>query len=335
MSGPGRSSPASCSACRGSPSKKGLADVVGPPDRLAAEVTAAGPTKGIRMPVTPQDMLELAKLVKQLCGLALDDSKGYLVESRLGTAGHRGGLRSYVDLCRRAVAGDRQLRTKVIDAITTHETLFFRDGSPFNVLQHHVVPDIIDAKANSPLAKRLRIWSAACSTGQECYSIAHRAERTAAQHRQSGTSTSWAPTSPTPRSPRPAAAATPTTKSVAACPAQYLNKYMQREGNNWRVRDPLRALVRFDRRNLLESFHDLGPFDVIFCRNVAIYFDAPTRRDLFLRLADRLTPTGYLFVGRRRIADRPGAAIHPQDVLPQRFPPAKSGREDGPRLEEL
>jgi len=124
------------------------------------------------MPVTPHDMLELAKLIKQLCGVALDDSKGYLIESRLSQLATESGCASYVDLCRRATAGYRALRTKVIDAITTHETLFFRDGSPFNVLQHRIVPDIVDAKAHTPHAKRIRIWCAACSTGQECYSIA-------------------------------------------------------------------------------------------------------------------------------------------------------------------
>ena len=248
------------------------------------------------MPVTPQDMLELSKLVKQLCGLALDDSKGYLIESRLTQVANEAGCRSYVDLCRRAVAGDRQLRTKVIDAITTHETLFFRDGSPFSVLQHRVVPDIIDAKAASPLAKRLRIWCAACSTGQECYSIAIVLSELLPDI------ASWniniLGTDIADSSVAQASRGCYSDHEIGrGMPANYLNKYMQRDGSNWRVRDSLRALVRFDRRNLLESFHDMGPFDVIFCRNVAIYFDAPTRRDLFLRLAQRLTPQGYLFVG--------------------------------------
>lgn len=248
------------------------------------------------MPVTPQDLLELAKLIKQLCGLALDDSKGYLVESRLTQLAQEAGCATYVELCRRAVAGDRQVRTKVIDAITTHETLFFRDNSPFNVLQHRVIPDIIDSKANSPLAKRLRIWCAACSTGQECYSVAIVLSEllpniTSWNVNILGTDISDASIAQASRGHYSAY------EVGRGMPPHYLNKYMVREGANWKVRDPLRALVQFDRRNLLENFHDLGPFDVIFCRNVAIYFDAPTRQNLFLRLADRLTPAGYLFVG--------------------------------------
>jgi chemotaxis protein methyltransferase CheR len=241
-------------------------------------------------------MLELSKLVKQLCGLALDDSKGYLIESRLTQVAKEAGCRGYVDLCRRAVAGDRQLRTKVIDAITTHETLFFRDSSPFNVLQHRVVPDIIDSKASSPLAKRLRIWCAACSTGQECYSIAIVLSELLPDI------ATWniniLGTDIADSSVAQASRGCYSDHEIGrGMPPNYLHKYMLRDGSNWKIRDPLRALVRFDRRNLLESFHDLGPFDVIFCRNVAIYFDAPTRRNLFLGLAERLSLQGYLFVG--------------------------------------
>ncbi len=248
------------------------------------------------MPVTPQDMLELATLIKRLCGLALDDSKGYLIESRLSQLARDSACDSYVELCRRAVGGDRQLRAKVIDAITTHETLFFRDSSPFNALQHRVIPDIIDARADSPLAKRIRIWSAACSTGQECYSIAIVLSELLPNIASwniniLGTDISNA-------SIAQASRGSYSTYEVGrGMPPQYLHKYMVRDGAHWKVRDPLRALVQFSCRNLLEDFSDLGPFDVIFCRNVAIYFEAATRRDLFLRLAERLTPTGYLFVG--------------------------------------
>lgn len=248
------------------------------------------------MPVTPQDMLELAKLVKQLCGLALDDSKGYLIESRLSQVAAEAGCDNYVELCRRALSGDRQLRTKVVDAITTHETLFFRDGSPFNVLKHRVIPDIIDAKANSPLSKRIRFWCAACSTGQECYSIAIVLSELLPNI------ASWniniLGTDIADSSIAQACRGTYSNYEIGrGMPPNYLHKYMQRDGANWKVRDSLRALVQFERRNLLEPFHDLGPFDVIFCRNVAIYFDPTTRRNLFHRLAERLTSTGYLFVG--------------------------------------
>ena len=170
----------------------------------------------------------------------------------------------------------------------------------------------------------MRIWCAACSTGQECYSIAIVLSELLPNI------ASWniniLGTDIADASIAQASRGTYSTYEIGrGMPPQYLHKYMAREGANWRVRDPLRALVRFDRRNLLENFHDLGPFDVIFCRNVAIYFDPPTRQNLFLRLADRLTPAGYLFVGAVGITGRPGTALRTENVLPQHLLPAESG----------
>ncbi len=248
------------------------------------------------MPISTSDMLQLATMVKQLCGLALDDSKGYLIESRLASVAKNAGCANYLELCQKAIAGDRQLRTQVVDAITTHETLFFRDGSPFSALQHRVLPDLIDSKSGSPASRHLRIWSAACSTGQEPYSIAmvlFELLPDIANWTINILGTDIADCS-----------------IAQACrgrysdyeigrgmPTQMLNKYFVRENGGWRVNDRLRGIVRFARRNLLEPCDNLGPFDIIFCRNVAIYFDADTRRDLFERLSKRLTRNGSLFVG--------------------------------------
>ncbi len=248
------------------------------------------------MPISTQDMLLLATIVKQLCGLALDDSKGYLVESRLSSIAKEAGCANYVDLCRKAVAGDRQLRTKVIDAITTHETLFFRDNSPFSALQHRVIPDLIDSKSGSAMSRRLRVWSAACSTGQEPYSVAMVLYELLPDIAKWNINILGTDISDS--SIAQASRGRYSEYEIGrGMNPQMLKKYFVREPEGWRVSDPLRSLVRFDRRNLLERFDDLGPFDVIFCRNVAIYFDAPTRRSLFERLSQRLTPAGYLFVG--------------------------------------
>ncbi len=248
------------------------------------------------MPISTHDMLQLATMVKQLCGVALDDSKGYLVESRLSQIAKEARCTDYVDLCRRAIGGDRQLRTKVIDAITTHETLFFRDASPFAALQHRVIPDLIDSKASTPLSRRIRIWSAACSTGQEPYSIAMvlldlLPDIARWNINILGTDISDSSIAQASRG------RFSDYEIGRGMSPQLLNKYFVREAGGWRVSDPVRAMVQFDRRNLLDRFDDLGPFDIIFCRNVAIYFDADTRRRLFDQLAQRLTPPGYLFVG--------------------------------------
>jgi len=249
------------------------------------------------MQVTPDDINYVAKLVEQLCGVLLDDTKGYLVESRLGQLARDEGCKSYRELCDRARStSDRTLQQKIIDAITTHETLFFRDNSPFEALQNKVVPDLIDACMRSTGSKRLRFWSAACSTGQEPYSLAMVLRETipnfatwnvsilATDISDAAVGTAsrgWYATHEIDRGMR----------------ASLLAKYFAQKNGGWQVKDEIRAMVSFQKRNLLQPFSELGTFDVIFCRNVAIYFEMLRRRDLFVRLGERLTPSGVLFVG--------------------------------------
>ncbi|MEA1951281.1 MAG: CheR family methyltransferase, partial [Planctomycetota bacterium] len=123
------------------------------------------------MQVTPEEIPAVARLVDELCGVVLDESKGYLIDSRLGSVAEEAGCANFGEFCQKARAS-RTLQNQIIDAITTQETLFFRDNSPFEALKHKAAPELIDAKAATPFPKRIRIWSAACSTGQEPYSIA-------------------------------------------------------------------------------------------------------------------------------------------------------------------
>jgi chemotaxis protein methyltransferase CheR len=261
--------------------------------------------------VRPEEIPAVAQLVHQLCGIVLDASKGYLIEGRLSSLADAAGCASFSDFCRTIrTANDPALRNRVIDAITTQETLFFRDESPFEALRHRVLPDLIDSKAGAPFPKRIRIWSAACSTGQEPYSIAMALcesipdifawdinilatdiSNAAIKHASAGRYAKH--------------------EIERGMKPQLLLKYFQEERDHWRIRDSLRALVAFRHRNLLEPFATLGPFDVIFCRNVAIYFDPATRRDLFLRLTDRLTTDGTLFVGSAESLTDLGPAFVP------------------------
>ncbi len=247
------------------------------------------------MQVTPDEIPAVARLVDELCGVVLDETKGYLIDSRLAGVAEAAGCASFGELCQKARAS-RTLQNQIIDAITTQETLFFRDNSPFEVLKHKAIPELIDAKAGTPFPKRLRIWSAACSTGQEPYSIAM-------------TLCELLPDAPlwdinilaTDICDSPIAQASlgryAKHEIQRGMAPNMLSKHFREEPGGWRVKEELRSLIRFDRRNLLEPLTGLGPFDVIFCRNVAIYFDTDVKRDLFNRLADRLTPEGYLFVG--------------------------------------
>jgi chemotaxis protein methyltransferase CheR len=248
------------------------------------------------MQVIDKEILIVANLVEELCGIVLDASKGYLIESRLSSLAEAHGCHNFTDFCYKARNGDRALRSHIIDAITTQETLFFRDSSPFEALQHKVIPELIDARTGTMFSKRIRIWSAACSTGQEVYSIAMTLceiipeilkwdikilgtdiSDSAIKHASFGQYADHE----IQRGMKPA----------------LLRKYFTEVKNGWRVKDELRFLASFQRRNLLESFGDLGAFDIIFCRNVAIYFDTKTKHNLFHRLTKQLTPDGYLFVG--------------------------------------
>jgi chemotaxis protein methyltransferase CheR len=247
------------------------------------------------MRITPEEIPQVSQLVGRLCGVVLDSSKDYLIESRLGSVAQDAGCASFAELCR-AAGNNQTLQQKIVDAITTNETLFFRDSSPFEALRHKALPELIDSKAGSPFPRRIRIWSAACSTGQEPYSIAMTLCELLPDVHDWDINILATDISD-------AAITQASFGRYAAYEIQrgmspaMLRKYFREEPTGWRVNEELRSMVRFDRRNLLKSFADLGVFDVVFCRNVAIYFDEDVKRDLFHRLADRLAPEGYMFVG--------------------------------------
>jgi chemotaxis protein methyltransferase CheR len=262
--------------------------------------------------VGAEDIKVISRLVADLCGIVLDESKGYLIKSRLSGVAEAAGCKTFSELYYKArYDGEKALQSRIIDAITTNETLFFRDTSPFDALQFKVIPNLVDEKTRAGLPRRLRIWSAAASTGQEAYSIAMLLRETlpdvakwdiqilgtdisdgAIRHASLGHYAEYE----IQRGMRP------------AC----LDKYFTRDVTGYKVKDELRAMVAYRRMNLLEPFARTGPFDVIFCRNVAIYFSQEARRDLFLRLAAELTPGGYLFVGSSESLSDLGPRFAPQ-----------------------
>jgi chemotaxis protein methyltransferase CheR len=247
--------------------------------------------------VTQEEIPEVSRLVNELCGVILDETKGYLIESRLSRLAEAAGCATFREFAQKArLPANAAIRNEIVDAITTQETLFFRDDSPFEALKYRVLPDLIDAKTRTGSPKRLRFWSAACSTGQEPYSIAMALceiipdilswnvailgtdiSNAAIKHSSMGRYAKH--------------------EIQRGMKPNLLSRYFTEEQGGWKVKDHLRSLVSFGRRNLLEPFGELGPFDVIFCRNVAIYFNGPARRSLFHRLAERLAPDGYLFTG--------------------------------------
>lgn len=246
------------------------------------------------MSLTQADFDYVRNLVRDQSAIVLEREKQYLVEARLARLAQREGLGSVPELVgqlrRRA---DGALAAKVVEAMTTTETYFFRDRKPFEVLQREVLPALVAARAHT---RRLRIWSAACSTGQEPYSLA------ILLHEFFSARPGW----------DVQVLATDINEEVLAqaregcygqlevnrgLPATLLVRYFQQCGSQWRVKDEIRRLVRFDLLNLTKPWPVLPPFDVIFLRNVMIYFDLLTKQQILKRVRRVLQPDGYLFLG--------------------------------------
>lgn len=249
------------------------------------------------MKLSPGELPLLQQMVRQLTGVALDGSKGYLVESRLGPIAERVGCTNFNELYFRVRYGrDAALEAQIVDAITTHETTFFRDDAPYDALQFKLLPEVIDARERMGQPKRLRIWSAACSTGQEPYSmgiVLHELLRDL-----SGWDIEILATDISAGTIETAARGVFPEHEIARSARPKLTpKYFVKEGNGWRIQDSVRKLVKFRQLNLLEPFPSLGPFDVVFLRNVLIYFETATRHDIVRRLTRTLLPHGWLMVG--------------------------------------
>jgi chemotaxis protein methyltransferase CheR len=287
--------------------------------------------------VTPHDYDFLRKCLKERSGLVLSADKQYLVESRLLPVARRVGVATLGELVGMLRANDDPaLMTSVVEAMTTNETFFFRDKVPFEHFRATIMPALIAARRS---ARALRIWCAASSTGQEPYSLAMSLkdiERDIA---------GW----------RIEVLATDLSEEVLekarqgiysqfevqrGLPIQLLVKHFTRSGEFWQIAPELRAMVRYRQLNLLADFSQLGMFDVIFCRNVLIYFDAPTKIDVLNRLAKVTASDGYLVLGAaetvvgltdrfKMVAERRGL------YAPNADPPRSSvldGARSAPRL---
>jgi len=247
--------------------------------------------------LTAEDIDAVCAMVDDLCGICWDESKSYLIEARLSTLVEQFDCENYQDLARK-VRGELVpgLKEQVVDAVTTNETLWFRDESPFEALRHKVIPELIDDKSSSTLAKRFRIWCAACSTGQEPYSIAMAFADTISDVESWDIQILGTDISPS--------AVAHASRGIyggleigRGMDPAHLKKHFVERGKDWQISDQIRSMCYFDQRNLHEPMAAIGPFDIIFCRNVAIYFTPEDQKSVFNNLAKVLTPNGWLFVG--------------------------------------
>ncbi|MCP4605013.1 MAG: protein-glutamate O-methyltransferase CheR [Proteobacteria bacterium] len=242
--------------------------------------------------VTPHEQILLNRFILEETGIVLDESKVYLLESRLGPILEKEGCKTYSQLLQAAKSEKKnRLKQLIIDAISTNETSFFRDIHPFNLLAHKLVPEHFD-KEN----RRLDIWSCAASTGQEVYSIAiilkeilHHLDRY--QINILGTDISDAAL-------EVASAGKYTSLQLSrGLSKQRQNRFFTKQGDLFKISDELRALVTFKKVNLLKPFYLNNTFDIVFCRNIAVYFTTDSRRVLFNAIADKLKETGALIIG--------------------------------------
>lgn len=244
--------------------------------------------------MTPQDYDFLRTCLKERSGLVLSADKQYLVESRLLPIARKTSLNGLAELVTTLKRGDAEaLMTMVVEAMTTNETYFFRDKTPFENFRSTILPALLAARPNS---RHIRIWCAAASTGQEPYSLAillkemgrevdgcridifaSDISKEVLEKARQGIYSQF--------------------EAQRGLPIQLLIKYFTQVGDLWQVAPEIRAMVKFHQFNLLSDFTHLGMFDLVFCRNLLIYFGQATKADLLERLAQVIHEDGYLVLG--------------------------------------
>jgi chemotaxis protein methyltransferase CheR len=243
--------------------------------------------------VTPPDYEYLRKYLKDHSGLDLSADKQYLIESRLLPLARRAGLSGISDLVQKMKGGSAPFNTQVVEAMTTNETFFFRDKVPFEHFRDLIMPQLLSSRANR---KTVRIWCAAGSTGQEPYSLAMSLKEMGVQ--LSGWRVEIIATDLSQEVLEKSRAGLYSQFEVQrGLPIQMLVKYFKQVGELWQINADIRAMVQHRQLNLLHDFSQLGVFDVIFCRNVLIYFDQETKAQAFSRLAKAMEPDGFFILG--------------------------------------
>jgi chemotaxis protein methyltransferase CheR len=246
------------------------------------------------MRVSKESVDFIITLLHRESGLVLDSSKTYLIEARLEPIAGEAGLGSIDALCRHLKQQPTSpLLQKVVDAMATNETSFFRDVIPFDIVRNLLLPDLL--KSNQP-KRQIRIWSAACATGQEAYSLGMLLCDIEAM--LAGWNVRIMATDLVERVLERARNGIFTQYEIQrGLPAQYMTRFFDQVGIDWKIRPEVKRWIEFKRLNLLCDFSSFGQFDIIFCRNILIYFDNASKKKVLEGMAASLTPNGALFLG--------------------------------------
>lgn len=233
-------------------------------------------------------------LLKEKSGLVLSQDKAYLIESRLNPVAKKwgyDGIPAMTQIMRGVPSPD--LVNDIIEAMTTNETSFYRDNTPFNIFKDHVIPYYKNKAGHPP---KLRIWCAAASSGQEPYSLAMLLKEEAAS--LPGWNFEIIATDISHEILEQAKTGTYTQFEVQrGLPITHLMKYFTQDGDKWTINDDIKKMITYKYFNLLDPMSSLGQFDIIFCRNVLIYFDQPTKKDVMERAHKQLVEDGFFFLG--------------------------------------
>ncbi|MCA0406743.1 MAG: protein-glutamate O-methyltransferase CheR [Proteobacteria bacterium] len=270
------------------------------------------------------------QFISKAAGIVLTPDKAYFIDARLSPLLREENLGTIEALLSKVEAGDRRLSARMIDALTTNETFFFRDRTPFDHFRNIIIPELIQRR---PAGKTLRIWCAACSSGQEPFSLVMLLDEMKAQlgGRQVEIHASDISESILAKAKSGIFNQFEVQRGL---PTKLLLQYFKKDGDNWQISPDVVRRVNFFRHNLLEDPSRLGTFDVVFCRNVLIYFDRPTRAKIFAGIADRLAPDGFMLLGGAEstfgVTDR--FTSHPKERMlhiplpPRKAPVAVPGR---------
>lgn len=236
----------------------------------------------------------IAQLLYQRSGLVITQEKAYLLESRLNPVARKWELNDIEALIAALrQKKDERLLVDVTEAMTTNESFFFRDNRPFDQFKNLVLPHFLEARATG---KQIRIWSAACSSGQEPYTLAMMLKEEAA--RLAGWKIDIVATDLSTEILDKAKEGLYSQFEVQrGLPITLLMKYFAQEGEKWRISEEIRNMVTYKPFNLLENADTLGTFDIVFCRNVLIYFDQETKGQVLSRIAKIMPQDGYLYLG--------------------------------------